>query len=142
MDLSNILTISGKSGLFKLVSRSKTGLLVESLCDGKKFPVFINNKVSALEDISILCTDEDIPLKKVFQAIFEEYNKVEVDNISALSAKEITALFAKMVPNYDEDKVYNSDMKKVFVWYNILVQNNLVDLTEDTKVEELVEEEK
>ncbi len=123
MDLSKILTISGKPGLYKLVSQTKTGALVESLLDGKRMPVFATDRISSLEEISILCTEEDISLKKVFENLLQA-NSANI-KIKHLSDKELKSLFKEIVPSYDEERVYFSDMKKVFSWYNLLLDKDV-----------------
>lgn len=129
MDLSKILSISGKPGLFKLVSQTKNGALIESLLDGKRQPAFAKEKISSLEDISIFTTDEDVPLAKVFQEIYKkEDGKDCID--AKLDNKKLVAYMREILPNFDEERVYSSDMKKLFTWYNILNKNGLIDLNE------------
>lgn len=119
MDLSKILSISGKPGLYLLVSQTKTGALVESLLDGKRQPAFSHEKISALEDISIFTIEEDVPLKKIFQLIYAKENGGECINPKS-DNKMINAYMEEILPSYDRDRVYVSDMKKLFNWYNIL----------------------
>ncbi|MEG1738471.1 MAG: DUF5606 domain-containing protein [Odoribacter sp.] len=136
--LKEILSISGKPGLQKLISNSSNAIIVESLLDGKRFPAYSNSKIIALEDISIYTEGEDMPLKEVFKRIYTKENGKE-----ALSHKEptekIIAYFSEMVPEYDKDRVYVSDMKKIIEWYNLLTQKGLLNLEEK---EEQKEEEK
>jgi len=138
MDLSKVLSISGKPGLFKLVSQTKNGALIESLIDGKRQQAFAKEKISSLEDISIFTTDEDVPLSKVFKEIFK---KEEGKNcISPKSdTKELVSYMREVLPNVDVERVYNSDMKKLFTWYNLLNEKGLIDLNE--KEEEIEETE-
>jgi hypothetical protein len=136
MDLSKILSISGKPGLFKLVSQTKSGALIESLLDGKRQPAFAKEKISSLEDISIFTTDEDVPLAKVFQEIFKKEDGKECIN-PKLDNKKLVAYMREVLPNFDEERVYTSDMKKLFTWYNLLIKNGLIDLNEK---EETIEE--
>lgn len=136
MDLSTILSISGKPGLYKLVSQTKNGALVESLADSRRYPAFANDKISALEDISIFTTDDDIPLKEVFQKIYEKENGGDCIDHKA-PEKEMRAYMEQVLPNYDKDRVYLSDMKKLFSWYKILNSKNMIDLDkEEEKTEE------
>lgn len=111
--LKEILSISGKPGLQKLISNSSNAIIVESLIDGKRFPAYSNSKIIALEDISIYTEAEDMPLKEVFKRISAKEN-----GKSALSHKEptekILAYFEEIVPEYDKERVYVSDMKKSF----------------------------
>ena len=143
MDLSKVVAISGKPGLF-LVSGQGTGkLVVESLLDGKRSPAFVNDKISSLEEISIFTTDDDKPLKEVFMSIHEKLG----DNIGfdpkKASLLELKEKFMLVLPEYDEESVYQSDMKKVFQWYQLLNDKGLLDFTvEEEKSEENSEETK
>ena len=127
--LKGILSISGQSGLFKLVAESKNNIIVESIETKKRLPVYSTAKVSALEDIAIYTLEGDTPLKDIFKAISEKE-----DGGTALSHKasgnELKNYFEKVVPDYDKDRVYVSDIKKVLLWYNTLHENEMLDLTE------------
>lgn len=129
--LKGILAISGHSGLFKMVTESKNSLIVESLETGKRMPTYSTSKVSALEDIAIYTETEDVPLKNVFKAINdkEEGGKTAVSHKS--SSKELKSYFVSVLPDYDKDRVYVSDIKKVILWYNILHDKNMLDFTDD-----------
>ena len=129
MDLSKILSISGKPGLFKLVSQTKNGALIESLIDGKRQQAFAKEKISSLEDISIFTTEEDVPLSKVFQEIYKKEDGKECINPKS-DTKELVSYMKEVLPNVDVERVYTSDMKKLFTWYNILNQIDLIDLNE------------
>jgi hypothetical protein len=135
MDLSGIISISGKPGLFKVVAQAKNNIIVESLVDGKRVPAYSTDRISALEDISIYTYEEDKPLAEVYQAIYEKEKGGAI-----LSHKEslnkLTKYLLEVSPNYDEDRVYSSDIKKLFQWYNILHKADAL------KVEEKVEEKK
>ncbi len=144
MDLSKILSISGKPGLYKMLAQTKNGLVVESLLDGKRFTAFSHERVSTLEEISIYTEDEDKPLKEVLKAIYDKQ-----DGKAAMShksdGKELKAFFEEAIPDYDKENVYVSDIKKVIGWYNTLVEHKLIDFTEEEKgkrEEETKEEEK
>lgn len=130
MDLSTILSIAGKPGLFKLISQTKTGALVESLIDSKRYPAFLNEKISSLADISIFTVNDDISLQKALQAIYQKENGGECINHKA-PEKEIIAYMKEVLPDYDEDRVYVSDMRKLFSWYNLLNSKQLIDLNEE-----------
>ena len=139
MDLSKVLSISGKPGLFKLVSQTKNGALIESLIDGKRQQAFAKEKISSLEDISIFTTDEDVPLSKVFKEIFKKEEGKECINPKS-DTKELVSYMKEVLPNVDVERVYTSDMKKLFSWYNLLNEKGLIDLNE--KEEEIEEAEK
>ncbi len=135
MDLSKILSFSGKPGLYETLAQTKNGLVVESLTDGKKFTAFSHEKISSMEEISIYTTDEDRPLKEILKTIFEKQNGEKVLSHKS-SATELKTFFKEMVPDYDEDNVYISDIKKVVNWYNTLVEHKLLDFEEDENAEE------
>ena len=128
--LKGILSITGQSGLFKKVAESKNTIIVESLETQKRMPVYSTVKVSALEDIAIYTDDEDKPLKEVFKAIYDlEEGGPAISHKS--SNNELKVYFAKAVPDFDKDRVYTSDIKKVLLWYNTLQENGLLDFSED-----------
>lgn len=142
MKLSEILSISGKSGLFILVSRSKTGVIVESIVDKKRFPAFATDRISSLEEISMFTYEKDVPLKDVFKSIYEKENGGPAIDPKS-DVKLIKQYMEEILPEFDRDRVYVSDMKKLFTWYNLLVQNDLLDLTSDEETTEApVSEEK
>lgn len=131
MNLSKIYAVPGKSGLFYMVSHGKASGIVESLEDKKRFPVFTSDKISSLEEIAVYTEEEEVPLKKVMQNIFrKEEGKPCIDHKS--ETKALQAYFAEILPTYDRVRVYQSDIKKILYWYNLLIKNNLVDLEEDT----------
>ena len=131
MDLSKIVSISGKPGLYVVKSQAIGRLIVESVVDGKCSPAFARDRMSSLEEISIFSTDEDRPLKEVFKMIHEKMgDKVDFDYKKA-NNDELREKFAFVMPDYDEDAVYPSDMKKVFAWYQMLMDKNLLDFTEE-----------
>jgi len=132
MDLSKILSIAGKPGLYQMISQSKSGLIVQSLLDGKKIPAFSHERISSLEEISIFTETDDIPLKEVFIKLFKkEDGKKTISHKS--SANELKDLLKSVLPDYDEDRVYASDIKKLINWYNLLVEKDLIDLEEETE---------
>jgi hypothetical protein len=126
MELKDFISVAGKSGLHTIVGKSKNNVIVESLKDKKRFPIFNTNKISALSDISIYTYDEEILLSELFDRIQKKFKKEAA--ISHLeSADELKKVFEEIVPNYDQEQVYNSDIKKVFQWYNILFDtDNLI----------------
>jgi len=130
MDLSKILSIAGKNGLFKVVTQAKHAVIVESLIDSKRFPAFGNEKISSLEEISVFTTGEDLPLKDVFKAMYEKLEgKPAIDPKS--DNNSLTKFFLGMIPDYDKDRVYVSDIKKMVSWYNMLLEKQLLDFTEE-----------
>lgn len=126
MNLTGIIAVSGLSGLYKVIAQTRNGLLAESLIDGKRQPVYSTDKVSALEDISIYGQSEDIPLKEVLRNIREKMAGKELPGPKA-DPKEIRSVFAQCLPEYDDDRVYTSDMKKVFHWYGLLDAKGYLD---------------
>ncbi len=137
MSLEKIVAVTGKAGLFKIISQSKGGLIVESLVDSKRIPINAIHNVSILNDIAIYTYEEEVPLRIIFKTIAEKH-----DNKEALSHKEsnanLTAFFSEVLPNYDEERVYASNIKKVVQWYNILANAafDFSSIKEDEEVEE------
>ncbi|MFD2561585.1 DUF5606 family protein [Aquimarina rubra] len=133
MSLDKILSISGKPGLFELKAQTRSGFVAESLADGKKLSVSIQNNVSILSEIAIYTFTEEVPLREIFKRIQDKENGEQ-----AISHKEsknkLEAYFSEILPDYDEDRVYVSDMKKVIQWYNILQAKGITDFTEPEEV--------
>jgi len=131
MELSKILAISGKPGLYKMLTQTKAGFVVESLTDGKRFSVFAHERVSSLEEISIFTTGEgDMLLKEVFRKIFDKLEgkpglDADADN------KALKSFFLETIPTYDQERVYVSDMKKTLAWYNLLLEKGMLEFTEE-----------
>ncbi len=136
MDLSKILSIAGKPGLYKLAGEAKNNLVVESLTDGKRMPAFSHERISSLQEISIYTTGEDLPLHDALKMIYEMTDGRKVDNPKKMSSAQLKELFKKAIPDYDEDSVYVSDMKKAFTWYNTLLEKDLLDFSEEEKEDE------
>ncbi|TRO65316.1 DUF5606 domain-containing protein [Christiangramia sabulilitoris] len=135
MGLDKILAISGKPGLYELTAQTRGGFVAKSLLDEKKIAVNMRHNVSILSEIAIYTYTEEIPLGEVFQKIKEKENGEEAISHKA-SKKELEDYFSEVLPDYDEDRVYTSDMKKIFQWYNILINNGFTDFTaEEEKVE-------
>jgi hypothetical protein len=133
--IKTILSISGRPGLYKLVNRGKNMLIVESLLDGKRFPAYAHDKVVSLGDISIYTEDEDIALSEVFEAIKAKHNTGTVD-VKNLDDADIRAFFGEVLPTFDQERVYTNDIRKVFAWYNVLIN---AGITEFAEVEETFE---
>ena len=142
MELKDFISVAGKSGLHTIVGKSKNNVIVESLKDKKRFPIFNTNKISALSDISIYTYDEEILLSEVFDRIQKKYQKDAA--ISHLEkGDELRKVFEELIPNYDQEQVYNSDIKKVFQWYNILYEtNNLIQEESNEEPDENAGQEK
>jgi len=135
MELSKILAITGRPGLYKMLAQTKNGLVVESLLDGKRLTAFSHERISSLEEISIFTTDEDLPLKDVLKKIFDKQNGENAISHKS-DTKDLKAFFKEAVPNYDEENVYVSDIKKVIQWYNLLQKHNLLEFDDEKKAEE------
>jgi hypothetical protein len=125
--LKKILTVSGKPGLFRLLSQGKNMLIVEALADGKRQPVLAHEKVVSLGDIAIFTDDNEVPLHEVFTIIKEKNNggKLTFDPKSTADASR--TFFAEILPAFDRDRVYPSDIKKVALWYNQLIDNEITN---------------
>lgn len=127
MDLSLIFTIPGKPGLFKLVSQGKNSAVVEALADGKRMPMFNLNQVSSLAEIAIYTYQKEVALTDVFRAIYKKENGGQALSHKA-DAADLKKWFGEVLPEYDRERVYDSNIRKVVQWYNILQENGLVDL--------------
>ena len=139
MDLTKILSISGKPGLFLMVGDAKDKIIIESLVDGKRYPAFSHDKISSLKEISIYTETDDLPLEEAFKNLFKALEGKLIENPKKMPSADLKALFEKAVPDYDKESVYVSNMKSVFTWYNILVEKNLIDFEEALKAEDTTE---
>ncbi len=138
MELKNIVAINGKPGLYEIKAQSKSGIIVESLIDAKKFPVSATHNISALNEIAIYTYEEEMPLRIILKSISEKENGNE-----SISPKEngklLTSYFRDILPNFDEERVYTSNIKKILQWYNLLVSKKFdfsLIKEEDTAEEE------
>lgn len=122
--LKNILSISGKPGLFKLVSRGKNMLIVESLSTGKRMPAYAHDKVLSLADIAMFTTEGETPLNDVLKAVKAKENGAVASVSTKATADELRAWFGDVLPNFDRDRVYPSDIKKLISWYNLLTETS------------------
>lgn len=129
MSLEKVLSISGKPGLYKLTTQTRSGFLAESLIDGKKISVSGRHNVSLLSEIAIYTLTEELPLREVFLKISEKENGGEAIN-HKVSKDKLEEYFFSVLPDYDEDRVYASDIKKVVQWYNLLTKNGITDFSE------------
>lgn len=130
MDLSKIVSISGKPGLYLIKSQAVGRIIVESLIDGKCMPAFAHDRMSSLEEISIFSVDEDKPLKEVFKGVHDKMGDQVDFDFKKASNEVLRAKFLEVMPDYDQDAVYPSDIKKVFAWYQMLMDKSLLDFTE------------
>jgi len=133
MELKNILAISGKPGLYKLISNSGSRLIVESISEGKKVPISASSKISALEDIAIFTFEEDVPLTLVFDKMFEDN-----DGKEGLSHKDdpskLREGISKILSDLDHERVYDSDLKKLYQWYNLLLASGQFEVQPEEDV--------
>ena len=132
MNLKGILNVSGKQGLFKLISQAKNTVIVESLTDGKRGPVHSHSAANMLEDIGIYTYDDTKPLSEIFDKIAKEENGKQTISHKA-SKNELAKYFRKILTNYDEERVYISDIKKVLQWYNTMQNAGLIKLQKEEK---------
>jgi hypothetical protein len=128
--LREILAITGKPGLYKLISRGNNMLIVESLVDGKRMPTYARDKIVALSDVSMFTDADDIALSEVLTSVGkkEGLKPVAMDPKKASNA-ELQAWFDKVLPNWDRDRVYPSDIRKLIQWYNILINAGITDFS-------------
>jgi len=124
MEFSKIIAVTGKPGLFQVISQSKNAIIAESLIEKKRLAINATQNVSLLENIAIYTYEEDMPLLDVFKAMFEK-----TEGATAISHKEsgnkLIAFFTEVLPNYDDERVYTSNIKKIIQWYNILVESGM-----------------
>ncbi|MGB5821652.1 MAG: DUF5606 domain-containing protein [Saonia sp.] len=130
MSLDKILSIGGKPGLFQLMTQTRTGFVAESLLDGKRITVGFRNNVSVLSEIAIYTLDKEVPLREVFEKIGEK-EKGKKTSVGHKEEKiKLEEYFFEILPDYDEDRVYASDIKKIIQWYNILHDHGITDFSE------------
>lgn len=136
--LKTILSISGKPGLFKLVSHGKNMLIVESLSDQKRVPAYAKDKVISLGDIAIYTDEAEVPLHEVLTNVKNKENgQTSSLNPSKAKPDELRAYMVEVLPNFDRDRVYPSDIKKLITWYNLLINAGITDYTpEEPRTEE------
>ena len=133
MDLSKIMYISGKPGLYKIIGNNKSAFIVESLIDGKRSPVFLNNKISPLSDIVVVTVDGQVHVEEVFKNILKENNGQKID-IDTNNEELLFEFMDKMLPNWDREAVTKKDIKKIIQWYNLLLEHGIITI-EDLKEE-------
>ncbi|NQV77916.1 MAG: DUF5606 domain-containing protein [Lutibacter sp.] len=138
MELKDIVAINGKPGLYEIKAKSKGGIIVESLIDSKRFPITVTHNISALNEIAIYTYEEEIPLRIVLKSMGEKENGKEAINPKE-NGKVLTSYFREILPNFDEERVYTSNIKKVLQWYNLLASKDF-DFAAIKEVEEETEE--
>lgn len=132
MDLSGIISISGKPGLYKVIAQGKNSIIVESLLDKKRFPAYASDRISALEDISIYTYDDDKPLMEIFEGILaKSEGKQGPSHKEDLST--LQEYLSDVLPDYDEERVYPSDIKKLFQWFNLLHKSGVIKQEKEKK---------
>jgi len=134
--LKEILSVSGKPGLFKLVSKGKNIFIAESLIDQKRIPVYSRDKVVSLGDITVFSIDGDVRLSRIFQSIKQKENGEAISFPPTITADELRTYFSQVLPDFDRDRVYPSDIKKMMNWYNLLVNSGLTEFEEEEEEEE------
>lgn len=135
MEFDKILSVSGKPGLYELKTQTRAGVLAQSLVDGRKIQVNLRNNISILSEISIYTYADEVPLKEIFHKIYQKTDgQKSIDHKSP--KKELEKYFREILPDYDEDRVYQSDIKKVIQWYNILIENDFTNFQDKEKTDE------
>lgn len=124
MEFNKIIAITGKPGLYQVISQSKNAIVVESLTDKKRLAINATQNVSLLENIAIYTYEEDKPLLEIFKAMSEKTEGKEAISHKE-SAKKLEAFFAEVLPNYDDERVYTSNIKKVIQWFNLLINSGM-----------------
>ncbi|HBK29363.1 MAG TPA: hypothetical protein DDZ04_06280 [Parabacteroides sp.] len=140
--LKTILSISGRRGLFKLVSHGKNMLIVESLEDGKKVPAYAKDKVISLGDIAIYTVGAEVPLHEVLTKIKDKENGAKASISTSAKPDELRAYLAEVLPDFDRERVYPSDIKKLISWYNILIEAGITDFSQEDEKEVPADDEK
>ncbi|MBR6757789.1 MAG: DUF5606 domain-containing protein [Bacteroidaceae bacterium] len=128
--LKTILAISGKPGLFRLVSQGKNMLVVESLLTGKRTPAYNHEKIISLGDIAMFTDSDEVPLNEVFESMRQLENGAKASIATNDSEKNLREYLAKVLPNFDRDRVYTTDIKKLITWYNILIDNGFTSFND------------
>ena len=136
--LKKILSVSGKPGLYKLVSQGKSMLIVEALTDGRRLPVYAREKIISLGDIAIYTDGDEVPLYEVLNCVKAKEEGKAVSSIDAARATpdELRAYMAEVLPNFDRDRVYPTDIKRLLSWYNLLISAGITDFDPQESAEE------
>ena len=128
MQLDKILAISGRQGLYEMKAQTKSGIVAISLLDGKRITSSINNQISILSEIQVYCIGKEIPLAEVLKKLLKKESGKIASIKPKAAAADLKAYFSDLVEQYDEDRVYSSDIKKIIQWYNILVTNKMITI--------------
>jgi len=123
--LKTILSVTGKPGLFKLISSGKNMVIVESLIDKKKMPIYARDKVVSLGDIAMYTIDDEVPLREVLTLIKQKENGAKASIAGSAKPEELQKYLVSILPNYDKERVYNADIKKLINWYNLLIESDI-----------------
>lgn len=134
--IDRILSVTGKPGLYRLINQGKNMLIVENVATGKRTPVYSRDKVISLADVAIYTTGEDMPLYEVFDKISQKNNGEQVDIALLKDDAAMRAYFAEILTEFDDDRVHNGDIRKVFQWYNTLVSNGIKDFKDDENAQD------
>lgn len=137
--LKTILSITGKPGLFKIISQGKGILVVEELGSGRRFPAHSRDKVVSLGDIAMYTESGDTPLGEILDKVYAKHEGKKIDVKALVNSKGLRPAFEAIVEDYDRDRVYESDIKKLFTWYNILVDNGFTKFTPEETPEQTEE---
>jgi len=129
--LKEIVSISGKPGLFRLVSKKESIFVVESLIDQKRVPAYINDKIVSLGDITIFTNDEPVRLSRIFQSIKQNENGKPILYSPSITPEELRSYFSHILPDFDRDRVYPSEIKKIMSWYNLLIRSGITVFEEE-----------
>ena len=137
-ELEKVLSVAGKPGIFKLITGGRATIIVESLVDGKRMPVHPTQKVSALGDITMFTYEADVPLREIFLKAKAAFDGGPAPDPKS-DGKELRDAMKKILPDYDEERVYESDIRKLLTWYNILQAKDMLDFEEPQTDEEIAE---
>lgn len=132
--LREIISITGKPGLFKMIGHGNRRIIVEDIATGRRFPALERDKIVSLGDIAMYTQGEDKPLNEILDLVYAKQEGKEIDVKADTSA--LRALFREILPDFDEDRVHDSDIKKLFSWYNLLVKSGMTKFTKDPDNEE------
>jgi len=132
MDLKDIMAIAGKPGLYKFVAQGRNAIIVENIETGKRTSAFSTERINSLKEISVFTNEKDIPLEDIFKSIFDTTEGKECI-FPKSDVEELKAYFEEIVPDYDKSRVYVSDIKKILLWYNLLLKHDMLSFEEETE---------